>query len=114
MAVEHVIDIARDFSKYPGARYVKLGPGSGEEFREQLLIKRLEALGDQDALVIRLDGTKGYGSSFLEEAFGGAVRAGCSFDKERVRFVSEDPSLVDEIWQYIDQAAKRRRKKARV
>lgn len=113
MNPKHVIDVARDFSEYPGARYERLGPGSGEAFRKQLLIKRLESLGDRDALVIRLDGTKGYGSSFLEEAFGGAVREGCRFDKDRVKFVSEDRSLVQEIWEYIDQAEKRRRMLAR-
>lgn len=61
-----------DFTKYPGPRYVALGPNSGEEFREDHLIKALE---NNPEVTINLDGVLGYGSSFLEEIFGGIVRA---------------------------------------
>ena len=37
-----------------------------------------------DRLAIVLDGTAGYGSSFLEEAFGGLIRLSL-FDREQVR-----------------------------
>ena len=56
-----------------------------------------------------MDGVAGYGSSFLEEAFGGLVRVeGFTAEalKEKIRFVSEDPTLEKEIWDYVDDAEK--------
>ena len=67
------ISIANDFTKYPGGRYRKHGKGSGEEFREEYLVPNIEK---QEQITIVLDGTAGYSSSFLEEAFGGLVRRG--------------------------------------
>lgn len=101
------ISIARDFSKVPAGRYLSDGDVSGENFREKVLKPALEAGG---LIQIDLDDTEGYGSSFLEEAFGGLVRVG--FDaaelKDRLVFVSEeDPTLVDEILGYIDDAQKK-------
>jgi hypothetical protein len=71
MATE--INIARDFSTKPVGRYRNDGPHTGEAFREDLLIPALETGGD---VVVVLDGTEGYPSSFLEEAFGGLLRSG--------------------------------------
>lgn len=71
MATE--IKIARDFSTKPVGRFRKDGPHTGEAFREDFLIPALER--DQNVVVV-LDGTEGYPSSFLEEAFGGLVRKG--------------------------------------
>lgn len=65
------VNVARQFSKLPGARYIRLGPNSGELFRQKFLIEPLR-LGK--SIIVELDGVRGYGSSFLEEAFGGAVR----------------------------------------
>jgi len=64
------INIARDFSKTPVGRYRADGPYSGEVFREDFLIPSLNR-GD---VIVVLDGTDGYPSSFLEEAFGGLLR----------------------------------------
>lgn len=64
------IHIAKDFSKTPVGRYRTDGPDSGERFREDYLVPNLKK-GD---VVIVLDGTEGYPSSFLEEAFGGLLR----------------------------------------
>ena len=76
--------IAEDFSKTPGGRFRKHGPYSGEAFREDVLCGLLQnAIEAEDKLIIVLDGTAGYGSSFLEEAFGGLVRLGF-FDRETV------------------------------
>lgn len=69
------IDIARDFSRFPGGRYARHGKYSGEEFRNRKLAPALrEAIERATRLVVRIDGVRGYGSSFLEEAFGGLVR----------------------------------------
>ncbi|MBO6918785.1 MAG: STAS-like domain-containing protein [Rhizobiaceae bacterium] len=103
------IKIALEFSRYPGGRYRSRGKYSGEEFRDDVLIPALE--GDEELCVI-LDGTAGYGSSFLEEAFGGLIRAGINVEllKAKLRPVAENEDFetyVQEIWQYIDEAASR-------
>ena len=66
------INVAKQFTRLPGARYISLGPFSGEEFRQRFL---LEPLKQGKTVIVELDGVRGYGSSFLEEAFGGTVRA---------------------------------------
>lgn len=70
---EKIIEIAKDFSQYPGGRFSRDGPNSGESFRDRYLEP---ALRTHDRVIIILDGTAGYPSSFLEEAFGGLVRQG--------------------------------------
>lgn len=96
-----MVNVAQDFSKYPAGRYVEDGPASGQLFRDKFLIP---ALKESRRLTIELDGTRGYGSSFLEEAFGGAVRAGFAPDivKQTFALISVDKSLVEEIHDYID------------
>jgi hypothetical protein len=64
-----------DFTEFPGGRYREDGEFSGEQFRDDVLIP---ALADHDRVVVILDGTAGYPSSFLEEAFGGLIRNGIS------------------------------------
>ncbi|MGO9263991.1 MAG: STAS-like domain-containing protein [Candidatus Binataceae bacterium] len=64
-----------DHARSPGGRYVKDGPYSGEWFRDQILAEPLRmAVKTGDVLEVELDKTSGYGSSFLEEAFGGLIR----------------------------------------
>lgn len=104
------IRIASDYSRYPGGRYRALGKFSGEQFREDHLIPALET---NENLFVVLDGTVGYGSSFLEEAFGGLVRSGYKLSdlKEKLVLVANDPeyeTYSEEIWQYIREAAARR------
>lgn len=65
------INVARQFTRLPGLRYERLGKFSGEEFRNTFLMKPLK---EGKAVIVELDGVRGYGSSFLEEAFGGVVR----------------------------------------
>ena len=99
----HTINIAKDFSNTPGARYKKFGPFSGEEFRENFLENLFKDKSDNSEIKIILDGVSGYATSFLEEAFGGLARI---FGKDRclkrLIFISnEDPLLIDEINKYI-------------
>lgn len=99
------IAIAKEFSEYPAGRYRVDGDFSGEVFRDDLLVPKLAQF---DVVEINLDGSMGYGSSFLEEAFGGLVRLG-KFSKEALRnklkfHYAEDPLVIEEIWQYIDSA----------
>ena len=72
-----VINIAKDFTKSPGGRYMKDGSFSGELFREKFLVPKIrDAITQSNHVIIELDGTFGYASSFLDEAFGGLVREG--------------------------------------
>ncbi|WP_322805373.1 STAS-like domain-containing protein (plasmid) [Vibrio alfacsensis] len=96
---------------FPGPRYIRLGPHSGEEFRQNILIPAIE---QNREIVINLDGTFGYGSSFLEEAFGGLVRKG--IDKDIIIYIrdnlisNDDPTYITEIKEYIDDALKEENK----
>ena len=61
------VNVARDFTRFPSGRYKRNGSTSGEAFRERFLE---EPLRRGEVVQVELDGTIGYGSSFLEEAFG--------------------------------------------
>lgn len=88
VAVIKTIAIASEFSRYPGGRYRDDGPHSGEEFRDDHLVPALDAARQQEGVVVvLLDGTAGYASSFLEEAFGGLVREGQFTAKELTRLL---------------------------
>jgi len=98
-----VIKISDDFSRYPAGRYRTDGPYSGEKFREEILRPILEK---NEIATIDLNDVRGYGSSFLEEAFGGLIRAGFPLKliKRSFKFVSEDRSIIEEIEEYISDA----------
>lgn len=73
--VEKLISVS-EFSRFPGGRWKKDGPFSGEEFRDTIVIPALKAAkAAGDKVVVSLDDVEGYASSFLEETFGGIVRA---------------------------------------
>lgn len=103
MSNKKTIDIGKMFSRYPAGRFPSDGPFNGELFRNTILIPELKK---NQIIAIELDDTAGYGSSFLEEAFGGLVREGISHKiiKNNIFFNSEDESLVEEINEYIDDA----------
>ena len=62
----------------------------------------------QSNLQIDLDGTFGYGTSFLEEAFGGLIRIdGFRLaDLNRILFFKsdEEPELITEVQSYMEEA----------
>lgn len=96
-----IINIESDFSRYPAGRYTEDGPYSGQAFRERFLVPALSS--GSNKIIVELDGARGYGSSFLEEAFGGLVRCGFSADEiiARIELKSQDASLIQEITSYI-------------
>lgn len=99
-----VIDIGKDFSRYPVGRYVDDGPYTGQAFRQKFLEPAFEK---HEPVKVVLDNTAGYGSSFLEEAFGGLVRKfHCSAARitDNLELETTDPSLRDEILEYIREA----------
>lgn len=63
-----------DFTEYPGPRYIKQKGDSGEKYYIEVLNKAFyECLCSKMILEVDLDGTAGYPSSFLDEAFGELV-----------------------------------------
>lgn len=104
--MKNKIKISETFSETLGGRYRSDGPASGEEFRETHLRPMFQSLKEGEKLLIDFDGTYGYPTSFLEEAFGGLARI---FEGQEVldklEFKSdEEPSLVDEVREYIKNA----------
>lgn len=100
-----MINVAKDFSRFPAGRKADKGNTSGEAFRLQFIEP---AIRDGEPISIELDGVIGYGSSFLEEAFGGAIRAtGISVEKffSLVHLVTSNSLLIKEIDRYIRDAA---------
>ena len=107
------LSVAREFSRTPGSRYITEGNHSGEQFRESVLAPAVtQALAEGAVLHIDLDGTAGYGTSFLEEAFGGLVRdCGISGTEllRTLKFTSdEEPYLIEDITGYIKDAEEAR------
>jgi len=101
------IDVSKQFSPTPAGRYLSDGPYSGESFRDKLLFP---ALSNNEVVEINLDGALGYGSSFLEEAFGGLVREkGLKMSdlKKRLVIKSSRKFYRDRIWHYIREAEKK-------
>lgn len=97
-----ILDCKQDY-KYQGPRYIKLGPESGEEFRDEYLIPWLEENKNVDELQIDFAGTIVYTPSFLEEAFGGAIRKG--YDKVKsLEFVNIPDEQKEKIKKYISKA----------
>ncbi len=97
------ISIANDFSDAPGGRYRKDGKYSGEEFRDDYIVPKLETLKDDEVITIDLDGCYGFPVSFLEETFGGLSRR---YGSEKVLSkikctCTEAPEKVQEILSYI-------------
>ena len=102
-------NIAKQYTEIPGPRYESEGEFSGENFRNAVL-KKLIVMARQEnkKILIDLDGGYGYPTSFLEEAFGGIIRD--LKDKTLIDlFVfksDEEPLLVKEIMQYMEDAIK--------
>ena len=75
------INIAEEFSKHPAGRTRQDGKFSGQRFREEFLAP---ALSSNDEVTVILDGARSYGSSFLDEAFGGLIREG-GFGRQQLK-----------------------------
>jgi hypothetical protein len=103
------IDLPVDFSPVPSGRYLSDGPDSGERFRENFL---RPAIAERGPIEIKIDGTAGYGSSFLEEAFGGAVRAGYIEPQDflgrlKIYYDDDEFSMYEELIKLFIKDAKR-------
>ena len=105
------ISIANDFSAYPAGRYPADGEYNGTTFREEVL---LPALTDDARVEVTFDDVAGFGSSFLDEAFGGLIRdEGITkeFLDSHLLLTTTEPELEDFVklaQRYIDEASSRR------
>jgi len=108
--MDNIVIRVKDFSITPGSRYIDEGDFSGEEYREKVLEPIFEkALKSKIKITIDLDGTIGYGTSWLEEVFGGLARKyGVGKVMELLDFKSdEEPYLIHDIKEYIKNAMER-------
>ena len=104
----HIIDM-KDFSVTPFGRYTKDGAGNGTAFRESFLY---EPMVDPsiDRVVVKLDSVVPgyeYGSSFLDEAFGGLIRVHHLDSKlvlKKLEVQTNYPDYKLEIQSYIEEA----------
>lgn len=95
------VTVATDFSKYPSGRTPADSRYSGERFRKEHILPHFDV---GKAVEIHLDGVLGYGSSFLDEAFGGLLRIeGLSAEdlRERITLITSKPELKEEIESYM-------------
>lgn len=101
------IKISTEYSETPLGRYPEDGDYNGARFRDDYLRAALEK---EDKVVVDIDDVEGYGSSFLEEAFGGLVRKGyfTATDLKRkleIRYLHSEFRIYGElIWKYIKEA----------
>lgn len=106
------INVVKEYTDKPGARYESQGSNSGEKFRDEILYpKFIEAIEKDETLTVNLDGGYGYGSSFLEETFGGLVRRLKKENNENYKRVNEiviisndNKSWIEKIQGYIKEA----------
>lgn len=102
------INVATQFSVTPGGRYISEGEFSGELFRQELLKPAfLQCKEKGDKLIVDLDGGYGYGTSFLDEAFGGLARELKDNSILDIHIISEEePELIERIKEYIQKGLK--------
>lgn len=90
------ISILKNFSEYPGLRHCKISDKSGEEFYHSVLNgKFFEVFSNNEKLIVDLDNTGGYASSFLDEAFGNLI---FDFTLDKVKNKIEIISIQEPHW----------------
>lgn len=105
------LSIAKDYSRFPSGRDERDGPNNGKRFRDEFLLPKYEeARARAVPLVVNLDGVLSFGSSFLEEAFGGMIRVKGVSRRELMRTLRLEAGWVGNeryrqaILRYIDEA----------
>ncbi|MGN6396901.1 MAG: STAS-like domain-containing protein [Mucilaginibacter sp.] len=85
------ISIFKDFSEFPGLRNCDISENSGEDFYHKKLNAAFKnAIDHSETLIVDLDNTAGYASSFLDQAFGSLVYDfGLNEVKKRISLISE-------------------------
>ena len=107
------INVAKHFFRTSGPRHRDEGTYSAEEFRDDYLLPAFDLASLLDAeLVVELDGGAGYTATFLEEAFGGAVRVlgyrlGAVLWGRLSVVTDQEPYLEEEIFEYMREELQR-------
>ena len=102
-ATRRRISVVADFSDEPFGRFPSDGPNNATRFREEILVP---ALRRYDQVIVDLNGAF-FGSSFLEEAFGGMVRFGQFRQHElrkKLEILHNLEIYVRASWRYIKLA----------
>lgn len=99
-----IYSVANEFSRFPGGRKRKNGKHSGEEFREDVVLPLLDIY---EFVTFDLSGSAGYGSGFLDEAFGELGKIfGLRETKRRVKLIaSDDEDALAISWLRIEDAS---------
>mgnify|MGYP003604053199 CR=1 FL=1 len=83
MKMQEILIKVTDFTEYPDVRYKEQDENSGEQYYYDVIKPNFtKALSENKILVVDLDNTAGYASSFLDEAFGNLVY---DFDFEKIK-----------------------------
>ena len=102
------IDIAQKFSDSPSGRYIEDGEYCGANFLHQYLLPNIHKY---TKIILDFTIVLGYGSSFLEELFFFFVRETGMSKEEFFKHIEiktlNDPFLLEEINQYIDEEIER-------
>jgi hypothetical protein len=100
-----VYSVAKEFSRFPGGRKRQNGQHSGEEFREDVVLPLLDRY---EYVTFDLSGSAGYGSGFLDEAFGELGKIfGLRETRRRIKLIaSDDEDALAISWSRIEDAAK--------
>ena len=101
-----ILDCKEDYA-YEGPRYIRLGPESGEEFRDKFFIPWLKSNRGKDSLAVDFEGTVVYTPSFLEETFGGAIRKGYANQVKDLKFLNLPDEQKKDVMKYIAEALER-------
>lgn len=93
-----------EYTRFPGGRFERLGPYSGENFRESVLRDIFES-----GKSIEIDATgvvTSFSPSFLDEAFGALAKEyGLEkFKKTVIIFSKDNPSLTEKMMYYVERA----------
>ena len=104
-------NIAKQYGRILGGRWISLGERSGEDFFNQILEPMFkDARDEQTTVTFNLDGTSGYPSSFLDQSFGELARKyGVNEVRKIVRFETKVFNwIVDyinrEIWDKTEES----------
>lgn len=99
-----IYNFSEEYSKYPGGRFERLGPFSGEDFRDNVLrdIFKSEKSIEIDATGV----VTSFSPSFLDECFGSLAKEyGIDEFNRKIKFFSSDnPSLTEKMMYYVRRA----------
>lgn len=93
-----------EYTKYPGGRFERLGPFSGEDFREKVLRAIFE---ENKSICIDASGVvTSFSPSFLDECFGQLAKEyGLERFEKTISFSSSDnPNLTEKMMYYVKRA----------